>query len=169
MHLDHVVERDGVLSLPVARVRCLTSTAGVPRLPGRFANRSSSLFGRPLVVSGVLVVSLPAGEYVTIPRRFQAAEKCDVAFAERRRLRTGTVRFMAGLAPDENPREMAQEHSQEWLCRWGCRPNVGAEAPTSKSVYETYPAAFVAPIMGKSWSRVNGEKAARSSLDGCAL
>ncbi len=39
------------------------------------------------------------------------------------RLRTGTVRFMAGLAQDENPREMAQWHSQEWLCHWGCRPN----------------------------------------------
>ncbi len=30
----------------------------------------------------------------------------------------GTVRFMAGLAPDENPREMAQEHSQGWPCHW---------------------------------------------------
>lgn len=30
---------------------------------------------------------------------------------------------MAGLAQDENPREMAQWHSQEWLCHWGCRPN----------------------------------------------
>ena len=30
---------------------------------------------------------------------------------------------MAGLAQDENPREMAQCHSQEWLCHWGCRPN----------------------------------------------
>ena len=38
-------------------------------------------------------------------------------------IKDGTVRFMAGLAPDENPREMAQEHSQEWMCHWGCRPN----------------------------------------------